>query len=70
MNEANTQADETMETAQEAHMQAGQLRDEALNAGTDMSEILTRVGDFISEEKATPEQVIKVCNPSSNVIIS
>ena len=70
MNEANTQADETMKTAQEAHTEAEQLRDEALNAGTDMSEILTRVGGFISEEKATPEQVIKVCNPSSNVLIS
>ena len=70
MNEASTQADETMKIAQEAHTEAEQLRDEARNAGTDMSEILTRVGDFISEEKATPEQVIKVCNPSSNVLIS
>ena len=69
MNEANTQADKTMKTAQEAHTEAEQLRDEALNAGTDMSDILTRVGDFISEEKATPEQVIKVCNQFSDVII-
>lgn len=61
MNEANTQAGETMTAAEESHMEAEKLRDEANEAGTDMEEILTKLGNFIAEEnRATPEEVIQV----------
>lgn len=60
MNEAADAAEETKKTAGEAHMEAEELRDSVRKAGYDMEEILTRIGNLLSEDKATPEQVMQV----------